>query len=46
MKKSKLRPTFWQIWNMSFGFFGIHFGFALQNFSFYFLYVKDVDGKN
>src|SRR5664279_3101373 len=23
--------TFWQIWNMSFGFFGIQFGFALQN---------------
>ena len=22
---------FWQIWNMSFGFFGIQFGFALQN---------------
>ncbi len=27
------RPTlsFWQIWNMSFGFLGIQFGFALQN---------------
>jgi len=23
--------TFWQIWNMCFGFFGIQFGFALQN---------------
>ncbi len=23
--------TFWQIWNMSFGFLGIQFGFALQN---------------
>ncbi len=23
--------NFWQIWNMSFGFFGIQFGFALQN---------------
>ncbi len=23
--------SFWQIWNMSFGFFGIQFGFALQN---------------
>ena len=22
--------TFWQIWNMSFGFLGIQFGFALQ----------------
>src|SRR5688572_5043267 len=29
----KQKPTlsFWQIWNMSFGFFGIQFGFALQN---------------
>ena len=29
----KTRPqlSFWQIWNMSFGFFGIQFGFALQN---------------
>jgi maltose/moltooligosaccharide transporter len=23
--------TFWQIWNMSFGFLGIQFGFAIQN---------------
>lgn len=23
--------TFWQLWNMSFGFFGIQFGFTLQN---------------
>jgi len=23
--------SFWQIWNMSFGFFGIQFGWALQN---------------
>ncbi|MCX7798483.1 MAG: MFS transporter [Melioribacter sp.] len=29
MEKPQL--TFWQIWNMSFGFFGIQFGFALQN---------------
>lgn len=29
MQKPKL--SFWQIWNMSFGFFGIQFGFALQN---------------
>lgn len=29
MKKPKL--TFWQIWNMSFGFMGIQMGFALQN---------------
>jgi maltose/moltooligosaccharide transporter len=28
MKKRKL--SFWQIWNMSFGFLGIQFGFALQ----------------
>jgi maltose/moltooligosaccharide transporter len=31
MKKSKPRLSFWQIWNMSFGFVGIQFGFALQN---------------
>jgi maltose/moltooligosaccharide transporter len=31
MKKSKPRLSFWQIWNMSFGFLGIQFGFALQN---------------
>lgn len=29
MKKPPL--SFWQIWNMSFGFLGIQFGFALQN---------------
>lgn len=29
--KTRPRLTFWQIWNMSFGFFGIQFGFALQN---------------
>ncbi|MCC5922170.1 MAG: MFS transporter [Crocinitomicaceae bacterium] len=29
MQKAKL--SFWQIWNMSFGFLGIQFGFALQN---------------
>ncbi|NOQ92106.1 MAG: MFS transporter [Flavobacteriaceae bacterium] len=28
MKKQKL--SFWEIWNMSFGFLGIQFGFALQ----------------
>ncbi len=28
---TRARMTFWQIWNMSFGFFGIQFGFALQN---------------
>ncbi|MFP4289736.1 MAG: MFS transporter [Bacteroidota bacterium] len=29
--KSRPRLSFWQIWNMSFGFLGIQFGFALQN---------------
>jgi maltose/moltooligosaccharide transporter len=31
--KPQRRPrlSFWQIWNMSFGFLGIQFGFALQN---------------
>lgn len=30
---SSIKPplSFWQIWNMSFGFLGIQFGFALQN---------------
>ncbi|MBD0374735.1 MAG: MFS transporter, partial [Flavisolibacter sp.] len=28
---TKPRLNFWQLWNMSFGFFGIQFGFALQN---------------
>jgi maltose/moltooligosaccharide transporter len=29
----KMKPllSFWQIWNMTFGFLGIQFGFALQN---------------
>lgn len=34
MKKAgqqKPRLQFWEIWNMSFGFLGIQFGFALQN---------------
>ena len=31
MAKAKPRLSFWQIWNMSFGFMGIQFGFALQN---------------
>jgi maltose/moltooligosaccharide transporter len=30
-KIQKPQLTFWQIWNMSFGFLGIQFGFALQN---------------
>ncbi len=29
--KTKPKLSFWQIWNMSFGFLGIQFGFALQN---------------
>lgn len=29
--KQKPRLSFWQIWNMSVGFLGIQFGFALQN---------------
>lgn len=28
---NKPHLSFWQLWNMSFGFFGIQFGFALQN---------------
>ncbi|MBL7864049.1 MAG: MFS transporter [Cyclobacteriaceae bacterium] len=31
MTQIRQRLSFWQIWNMSFGFFGIQFGFALQN---------------
>jgi maltose/moltooligosaccharide transporter len=31
VNKGKPLLTFWQIWNMSFGFFGIQFGFELQN---------------
>ena len=31
MAKRKPQLSFWQIWNMSFGFLGIQFGFALQN---------------
>src|SRR5919199_2029270 len=29
-KVSRPRLSFWQIWNMSFGFFGIQYGFGLQ----------------
>ncbi len=29
--RQKPQLSFWQIWNMSFGFLGIQFGFALQN---------------
>ena len=31
MNKEKPSLSFWQIWNMCFGFMGIQFGFALQN---------------
>jgi len=31
VRGQKPRLSFWQIWNMSFGFLGIQFGFALQN---------------
>ncbi|WP_416305541.1 MFS transporter [Neptunicella sp. SCSIO 80796] len=31
MQKIKPELSFWQIWNMCFGFLGIQFGFALQN---------------
>ena len=31
MSTYKPHLNFWQIWNMSFGFLGIQFGFALQN---------------
>jgi len=31
ISSQKPKLTFWQIWNMSFGFLGIQFGFALQN---------------
>ncbi len=30
-QRAKPRLSFWEIWNMSFGFLGIQFGFALQN---------------
>jgi maltose/moltooligosaccharide transporter len=31
MQQAKPNLSFWQIWNMCFGFLGIQFGFALQN---------------
>jgi maltose/moltooligosaccharide transporter len=30
MTEQRVKLSFWQIWNMSFGFLGIQFGFALQ----------------
>ena len=29
-RNAKPRLTFWQIWNMSFGFLGIQFGFVIM----------------
>src|SRR5262249_47998883 len=31
MQHAKPQLSFWQIWNMCFGFLGLQFGFALQN---------------
>ena len=31
MEKNQPQLSFWQIWNVSFGFLGVQFGFALQN---------------
>ena len=31
MQKTQPKLSFWQIWNVSFGFLGVQFGFALQN---------------
>ncbi|TRY32454.1 MFS transporter [Aliiglaciecola sp. M165] len=31
MQKTQPQLSFWQIWNVSFGFLGVQFGFALQN---------------
>jgi len=31
VRRQKPTLSFWQIWNMCFGFLGIQFGFALQN---------------
>ena len=36
----KPRLSFWQIWNMSFGFFGIQFGWALQQANMSAVYEK------
>lgn len=32
MKETKPNLSFWQIWNMSFGFFGLQYNFGLQQF--------------
>ncbi|WP_416305326.1 MFS transporter [Neptunicella sp. SCSIO 80796] len=31
MRRTKPELSFWQIWNLCFGYFGIQFGFSLQN---------------
>lgn len=31
MKSNKPKLTFWQIWNLSFGFMGVQIGYSLQN---------------
>ncbi|GAA0857452.1 MFS transporter [Aliiglaciecola litoralis] len=31
MQKTQPQLSYWQIWNVSFGFLGVQFGFALQN---------------
>ncbi len=31
MNREKPQLSFWQVWNVSFGFLGVQFGFALQN---------------
>lgn len=31
MKKQKPKLSFWQIWNLSFGFLGVQIGYSLQN---------------
>ncbi|MCB0617534.1 MAG: MFS transporter, partial [Saprospiraceae bacterium] len=31
IRREKPHLSFWEIWNMSFGFLGIQFGFGLQN---------------
>ena len=31
MKTPKPKLSFWQIWNLSFGFMGVQIGYSLQN---------------
>ena len=39
MTKPKL--SFWQIWNLSFGFLGVQIGYSLQNSNTCLLYTSD-----